>query len=149
MRVTFDSNVWQQLVRPEKFPKDPRNADFVRSQSAVRSGAIEAFIVETVATLEAIPRAYRGNHLANRRVKVQFVESVRPGAIAIHARATVVPDSDHPLARPLSSQAVPENRGPNPSLNSAYLSANAPGNSIWFTPGISISPDVPGAPILM
>ncbi len=61
VRATFDSNTWQPVVRPDKFPADQRNADFVKLQQAVKNKAILGYIVETVATLEAIKKVDRLN----------------------------------------------------------------------------------------
>jgi hypothetical protein len=62
MRVTFDSNSWRPVVRPDKHPKDPRNADFVKINNALKHGRIKGFIVDTVATIEGIPRVDRGKY---------------------------------------------------------------------------------------
>jgi hypothetical protein len=75
MKVTFDSNAWQRVVQPEKFAKDPRNADFVAIHSALQSGHIEGFIVETVATIEAIPKMRRDRYLGSCRPPVS-VEAI-------------------------------------------------------------------------
>jgi hypothetical protein len=75
MKVTFDSNAWQRVVQPEKFAKDPRNADFVTIHSALQSGHVEGFIVETVATIEAIPKMLRDRYLGSCRPPVS-VEAI-------------------------------------------------------------------------
>jgi hypothetical protein len=66
MRITFDSQNWQPVVRPDKFPKDPRNSDFRKINAAIKSGQIKAFIVDTVATLEGIRRVDRGKYFSGR-----------------------------------------------------------------------------------
>lgn len=93
VRVTFDSNAWQQVVRPDKFPKDSRNADFLLLQQAVRDGEIAGFIVETVATLEGVKRADRATYLAGARPAVSVAESEENGLIKLSFR--VGPKANH------------------------------------------------------
>ena len=64
MRVTFDSQNWQPVVRPDKFPKDPRNPNMVKINAALGDGRVKGFIVDTVATLEGIRRVDRGKYFA-------------------------------------------------------------------------------------
>jgi hypothetical protein len=65
LRVTFDSNTWQCVVRPDKFAKDPRHSPFLLLNKALRCGRIQGFLVDTMATLEGVPRADRGKYLAS------------------------------------------------------------------------------------
>lgn len=62
MRVTFDSNVWQMVVRPSLVPKHRNYGDFCAVHEALRTKRIEGFISETVGTLEAIKRAGRSSY---------------------------------------------------------------------------------------
>lgn len=95
MRVTFDSNAWQPVVRPDKFPKDPRNADFVKIQQAVRSGAVTGYIVETAVTLEAIQKSDRARYFAGRKPTMEIKETAAHGRV--RAEVTIGPDhAQHP-----------------------------------------------------
>ena len=95
MRVTFDSNSWQPIVFPDKFPKDPRYADFLKIQAAVRDGRIRGYISETVATLEGIKKTDRAAYFGGSVPKVDFREEVVGDRFRI--RVTMGPDdSRHP-----------------------------------------------------
>jgi hypothetical protein len=67
MRVTFDSHVWQLIVRPDKHPKDKNHSHLLNINEALRDGRIQSFICETVGTLEVISTDRRGDYLAKMR----------------------------------------------------------------------------------
>lgn len=95
MRVTFDSNSWQPIVFPDKFPKDPRREYFRNIQASVRDGRIRGYISETVATLEGIKKIDRASYFGGSVPKVGFREEVVGDQIRI--RFTMGPDdSRHP-----------------------------------------------------
>ena len=96
MRVTFDSNSWQRVVRPASFPKDPRQPSFQAINSVLQDGRLHGFICETVGTLEAVRRDARGTYFAGGRAKVDFVEK-ETDAGRIHVQVSMGPDhSKHP-----------------------------------------------------
>ncbi|MCC0016338.1 MAG: hypothetical protein H6878_08720 [Rhodobiaceae bacterium] len=66
MKVLFDTNCWQQVVRPQQFPKAPHHAALLALNAALKAGTIKGFISETVATLEAIRRGGRYSYLEAR-----------------------------------------------------------------------------------
>lgn len=59
IRVTFDSNTLDKAVRPERFPKDMRLAEYQKTHDALKRGAIEGFICETIVTCEGIQKKDR------------------------------------------------------------------------------------------
>lgn len=67
LRVTFDSNTWQCVVRPDKVAKDPRHSTFLLLNRALRCGRIQGFLVDTMATLEGVRREDRGKYLASNK----------------------------------------------------------------------------------
>lgn len=54
IQVTFDTNTLDRAVRPERFPKDIRQAEYQKVHDALRTGAVEGFICETIVTCEGI-----------------------------------------------------------------------------------------------
>jgi len=64
VHVTFDSNSWQMIVRPDLFPNNPKKATFLTLHGAVKSGRIRGYIVDVLVTLEAIPKGTRGSYFA-------------------------------------------------------------------------------------
>lgn len=66
MKITFDTNTWQKVVVPERFPNDPEQPLMLEIRDAVRDGRAEGFISETVATLEAIRKGERASYLPKR-----------------------------------------------------------------------------------
>ena len=69
IRVTFDSNVWEKGVFPDKFPVDPNHIFLPKIKEALQKGRLQGFICETVGTLEAIKRKERANYFANKNPK--------------------------------------------------------------------------------
>lgn len=66
MRVTFDTQVWNRMVFPDRYSVSPNHAAFVKINTAIRSGQVRGFLCESFATLEAIPREDRARfHLQN------------------------------------------------------------------------------------
>jgi hypothetical protein len=91
--VTFDSNTWQMVVRPDKFPKNPKRRHFENLNRAIRCGRIKGYLVDVLATIEAIPRGQRGQYFAGQtlhpglaRILVERLEDARAlGFKLIHA----------------------------------------------------------------
>src|ERR1700686_4730855 len=54
MRVMFDSNTLDRAARPERFPKDPRQAEYIKVHDALAAGTLKGYFSETLVTLEAI-----------------------------------------------------------------------------------------------
>ena len=59
MIVTFDSNVWRKIASPNNFPKDPEYDVNFKLNSLIKQGKMEAYLSETIFTLEAIKRIER------------------------------------------------------------------------------------------
>lgn len=72
LRVTFDSNAWQGIVCPDRFPNNEKLQFFTVLQRAITAGVIEPFLSETVVTLDAIPKRDRLIYLRDRPVPIQF-----------------------------------------------------------------------------
>lgn len=105
MRVTFDSNVWQKVVVPEKFPADPRASDLLEINDALRDGRVHGFISETVATLEAIRKIDRGTYFSGASPKVG--STVRAHTHTARLSMTVGPDDSlHPGLMPVLSDRL-------------------------------------------
>ena len=95
------------MVRPDKFPKDPRNAEFRALNQAVRDGEIAGFIVETVATLEGVKRSDRAAYLCGVRPNVSVVENEQDGTIKVSFQIGPKPNH-HPGIAPILEDRVRE-----------------------------------------
>jgi hypothetical protein len=51
LRVPFDTNTFDRVVRPAVYAKDPDNTDFVTVHEAFNQGDVVGFICETIITL--------------------------------------------------------------------------------------------------
>lgn len=71
MRVTFDSNVWEQVVRPQAHLNSPQFTELQVVHDALRTGRISGFISETFATVEAIKRKARFEYLESRPLPIE------------------------------------------------------------------------------
>ena len=68
MRVMFDSNTLDRAARPERFPKDPRQAEYIKVHDALAAGALKGYFSETLVTLEAIENKDRIDVLGSTRI---------------------------------------------------------------------------------
>jgi len=59
MKITFDSQNWQPVVRPDKFPNNPDRTHYMKIGQAIRAKKIQPFVVDVTVSLEGIPRADR------------------------------------------------------------------------------------------
>jgi len=86
MVVTFDSNIWRKVASPMNFPKDPERSINEKLNLLVKQNKIEAYLSETIFTLEAIKRVDRKSFLMVYRpdidVKVQD-DSIFDGTIKL------------------------------------------------------------------
>ncbi|WAC03068.1 hypothetical protein N7U66_05420 [Lacinutrix neustonica] len=95
MKITFDSNVWRKVASPNNFPKDPIIEDYKQIRKAIDSGQIEAFISETIFTLEGIQKKNRKDFF--REYKANFKTNVTEENGAIKMSFTIGPNPDaHP-----------------------------------------------------
>lgn len=65
MRVTFDTNTLDRAVRPDRFPKDVRQAEYFKIHQGLTSGLIEGFFCETIVTCEGIQKNDRAEVLGS------------------------------------------------------------------------------------
>ncbi len=79
MRVTFDSNVWQKVVKPSLARGTSLYDDFTTVHEALRAKQIQGFICETVGTLEAVRRAGRKAYFASIKPIVEVKTDDRAG----------------------------------------------------------------------
>jgi len=59
MRVTFDTNVWNRMVFPERHTNRPNYPALVKIKNAIRSGRVRGFISEGFGTVESIKKQDR------------------------------------------------------------------------------------------
>ncbi|MGA8616399.1 MAG: hypothetical protein WB760_32835 [Xanthobacteraceae bacterium] len=71
MRVTFDTNTLDRAARPERFPKDPRQAEYVKVHDALAGGTVSGYFSETLVTLEGIENKDRVDVLGSTRLENQ------------------------------------------------------------------------------
>ncbi len=73
MRITFDTNTLDRAVRPERFPKDPRQAEYVTVHDALALGAIKGFFCATLVMIEGIQRNDRAAVLATTSLRIKIL----------------------------------------------------------------------------
>jgi hypothetical protein len=59
LRATFDTNTFDKVVRPAKYPQDPSRQEFADLHEAIKNGRLLGFISETIITLEGIGKDQR------------------------------------------------------------------------------------------
>jgi len=77
MKITFDSNVWQIICLPNDFiltESESSLEGFKKIRQAILDKRIEAFLSETIFTIEAINKDERQNYLGSRKPKVETKE---------------------------------------------------------------------------
>jgi hypothetical protein len=66
MRVTFDTNVWNRIVFPERHVNSPNYLFLGKLKNAIRSGQVRGFVSEGFGTVEAVRRRNRAKfHVQN------------------------------------------------------------------------------------
>lgn len=103
MKVLFDTNTWQLVLEPGRFPKNENYSYAQKIHDAVKTGIIEPFICETVVTLEAIPKGQRSAYLEKRsRDVVKFHELESKDNRTISMRVEIGGDTEaHPGMKPI------------------------------------------------
>jgi len=71
MRVTFDTNVWNRMVFPERHVNNPNYLSLGQIKNAIRSGQVRGFISEGFGTVEAVRRENRAKFHAQNVPKVE------------------------------------------------------------------------------
>src|SRR5271157_1631166 len=71
MRVTFDTNVWNRMVFPERYINSPNYLSLVKIKNAIQSGLVRGFISESFGTIEAIKKEKRAKFYAQNVPKVE------------------------------------------------------------------------------
>jgi hypothetical protein len=77
MRITFDTNTLDKVVRPQRYPKDPFQADYFKIHGALRGGAVRGYFSETLITLEGVQIKDRVQTFGSTRVAMQPLQSSR------------------------------------------------------------------------
>jgi hypothetical protein len=54
LRVTFDTNAFDKVVRPDIYPNDPLQSEYVAIHEALKRGEVLGFLSETIIVLEGI-----------------------------------------------------------------------------------------------
>jgi hypothetical protein len=102
MKVTLDSNVWEEVVRPDTRPGNAkRQQQLFRIHEAIKSQQIDAYICDSVATLEGLRKQDRGVFFAQQEVRTRVAEFVQPDG-STNTGALMVPDQSHrPALKPV------------------------------------------------
>ena len=90
MKVMFDSNIWQKVVCPDDYISDPQYGDLCKIHQSIEEGKIEAFLSETMFTLENVKKADRKSKMGSMTAKIETtVNEVSGGA---HVRIVMGPN---------------------------------------------------------
>jgi hypothetical protein len=73
MQVTFDTNTLDRVARLERFPKDPRQPDYIKVRDALRSKTLMGFFCETLVIIEGIQRKNRVATLGSTEIRTQIL----------------------------------------------------------------------------
>lgn len=76
MKVFFDSNVWRIISLPQDFPNERIINDFVKIRQAIVEKRIEAFLSETIFTIECIRKLDRKKYISARKPRFEYVNKV-------------------------------------------------------------------------
>jgi hypothetical protein len=75
VRITFDTNTLDRAARPARFPKDPRQPEYLKVHQALHAGKIEGFFCDTLVTLEGIQNKDRGAVFGSTDIRSQRDDS--------------------------------------------------------------------------
>ena len=71
MKVMFDSNVWRKIAVPEDNTGDPQYSALCKIHDAIVDGRIEAYISESIFTLENIPKRERKGKVGAMKAEIR------------------------------------------------------------------------------
>ena len=83
MRVTFDTNTLDKACRPERAPRDPQQAAFLKVNEALRKGRVQGFFPVTILTIEGIAKTDRADVYAGTKIVTRSEVSTRDSAADI------------------------------------------------------------------
>lgn len=90
MRVTFDTNTIDKVARPQRFPKDPGQLDFIKINAVLVASKLSGYFSETIITLEGIQNKDRAGVFDSTQLnKESETEVTSNGATAIEIRHIV------------------------------------------------------------
>ncbi|MBK8226539.1 MAG: hypothetical protein IPK70_05130 [Flavobacteriales bacterium] len=84
LKVTFDSNTWQQVASPVDYVGKPFHAEFVTIRKALDDGRLEAYLSETIFTLEAIEKTDRKAFFGTSKLRSSSTEEVVGDTVKIN-----------------------------------------------------------------
>ena len=90
MKVMFDSNIWQKVVCPNDYISDPQYGDFCKIHQSIEEGKIEAFLSETMFTLENVKKVDRKSKMGSMTAKLETTINEMPGGA--HIRIVMRPN---------------------------------------------------------
>ena len=134
MKITFDSNIWRKIATPQNFPKDSLRDIYFQINQAIISGKIEAYLSETIFTLEAIKRIDRKVFFKTYKPKQTYNTSEKDGIVSVSSSIDSNPEL-HP--------------GNNEFLNEHLKDALSIGFKVINIPriGTVVNPDLEGKKI--
>lgn len=100
-KVTFDSNVFQPIVRPDKFPNDGEVTALQAIHDALKAGKLVGFVAETQADLEAIKRNNRPAYFSGVKTDVNFTETDQPSGVIKLSMSIGPKENAHPGLHPI------------------------------------------------
>jgi hypothetical protein len=145
MRVTFDTNVWNRMVFPERWSHSPNYDSLVRIKDAILRGQVRGFISEGFATVEAISKRNRAKFYAQNIPKVEVTPTVQGSGLISMSIEIKAKHSEHPgigeefeeelnealaigiklLTTPYIGLAVPDRLRKNPQIYAEEVFATA------------------------
>lgn len=134
MKITFDSNIWRKIATPQNFPKDPLTDIYFQINQAIISGKIEAYLSETIFTLEAIKRVERKKFFKIYKPKQTYNISEKEGIVNISSSI-----GPNPELHPGNNEFLNEHL--NDALNIGFKIINIP------RIGSATNPDLEGKKI--
>ncbi len=78
MRVTFDSNVWEDVVCPERCAANRKcHEQALLVRKSLEAGQVTGFFCEAWTTLEAVMKKDRPDFLAKQAIELRLVETIQ------------------------------------------------------------------------
>lgn len=75
MKVTFDTNTFHKVTKPEVYAKDPYTQAMATIHDMIKGGKVVGYISDTMITLEGVKRANRASVFGGSRVLSQITHS--------------------------------------------------------------------------
>jgi hypothetical protein len=134
MRITFGTNTLDRAVRPARYPRDPRQSDYLKVHQALSAGVLKGYFSETIITLEGVQNCGRIQVFSGTQTTMR---EIRPYRSEDGENIMPAPRAENRARVQVSAGHRPESYQPAACVNSrhGWRRRSLPGSATRFPKG--------------